>query len=135
MVRNALSGIKKTLYFSLLDTTLLTGRKNQIRVHLAEAGHPVAGDAKYGIKRDRAPRMALHARTLSFPHPHDGRHRQLVEKVVKFQQKFEISERRITKEMMGFLSTGLQITFWWMTWRLENIMQRQPVIPRVSAVG
>ncbi|MBU2501882.1 RluA family pseudouridine synthase [bacterium] len=65
--------IKETPRFSLLDITLLTGRKNQIRVHLAEAGHPVVGDPKYGTKRDRAPRMALHARTLAFPHPHDGR--------------------------------------------------------------
>lgn len=65
--------VKETTRFSLLDITLLTGRKNQIRVHLAEAGHPVAGDAKYGRKGDRVPRLALHARTLSFPHPHDGR--------------------------------------------------------------
>lgn len=65
--------IKETPRFSLLDITLLTGRKNQIRVHLAEAGHPVVGDPKYGTKRDRVPRMALHARTLAFPHPHDGR--------------------------------------------------------------
>jgi tRNA pseudouridine32 synthase/23S rRNA pseudouridine746 synthase/23S rRNA pseudouridine1911/1915/1917 synthase len=65
--------VKETPRFSLLDITLLTGRKNQIRVHLAEAGHPVAGDAKYGKKGDRIARMALHARTLSFPHPHNGR--------------------------------------------------------------
>lgn len=65
--------VRETPRFSLLDITLLTGRKNQIRVHLAEAGHPVVGDAKYGKKRDRIARMALHARTLSFPHPHDGR--------------------------------------------------------------
>jgi tRNA pseudouridine32 synthase/23S rRNA pseudouridine746 synthase/23S rRNA pseudouridine1911/1915/1917 synthase len=65
--------VKELPHFSLLDITLLTGRKNQIRVHLAEAGHPVAGDVKYGKKRGRAPRMALHARTLAFPHPHDGR--------------------------------------------------------------
>ena len=63
---------KETPQFSLLDITLLTGRKNQIRVHLAEAGHPVAGDPKYG-RNDRIARLALHARTLSFPHPHDGR--------------------------------------------------------------
>lgn len=65
--------IRETARFSLLDITLLTGRKNQIRVHLAEAGFPVVGDAKYGKKRDRVVRMALHARTLSFPHPFDGR--------------------------------------------------------------
>ncbi len=65
--------VQETPRFSLLDITLLTGRKNQIRVHLADAGHPVAGDAKYGKKRNRIARMALHARTLSFPHPHNGR--------------------------------------------------------------
>jgi tRNA pseudouridine32 synthase/23S rRNA pseudouridine746 synthase/23S rRNA pseudouridine1911/1915/1917 synthase len=65
--------VKETPRFSQLDIKLLTGRKNQIRVHLAEAGHPIAGDAKYGKKRDQAPRMALHARTLAFPHPHNGR--------------------------------------------------------------
>ena len=65
--------VRETPHFSLLDITLLTGRKNQIRVHLAEAGHPVAGDVKYGKKRDRVSRMAVHARTLSFPHPHNGR--------------------------------------------------------------
>lgn len=64
--------VKETPRFSLLDITLLTGRKNQIRVHLAEAGHPVVGYPKYGTKRDRTPRMALHARTLAFPHPHNG---------------------------------------------------------------
>jgi len=65
--------VKETARFSLLDITLLTGRKNQIRVQLAEAGYPIAGDAKYGKKRDRVSRMALHARTLAFPHPYDGR--------------------------------------------------------------
>lgn len=65
--------VRENARFSLLDVTLLTGRKNQIRVHFAEAGHPIAGDAKYGDRRDRVARMALHARTLAFPHPHDGR--------------------------------------------------------------
>ena len=69
--------VKETPRFSLLDITLLTGRKNQIRVHLSEAGHPIAGDAKYGKKHDRVARMALHARTLSFPHPHNGRRMEL----------------------------------------------------------
>ena len=65
--------VKETPRFSQLDIKLLTGRKNQIRVHLADAGHPIAGDKKYGDKRDKVERMALHARTLTFPHPHDGR--------------------------------------------------------------
>jgi tRNA pseudouridine32 synthase/23S rRNA pseudouridine746 synthase/23S rRNA pseudouridine1911/1915/1917 synthase len=50
----------------------LTGRKHQIRVHLAGIGHPVVGDDKYG-KRDRdRRRMALHARSVSFQHPFIG---------------------------------------------------------------
>lgn len=57
--------------FSLLDVTILTGRKHQIRVHLADLGHPIAGDRKYGV-RDDASRLALHARSLTFAHPWSG---------------------------------------------------------------
>ena len=46
-----------------------TGRKNQIRVHLADMGNPIAGDKKYGAKTDPAGRVALHACELSFKHP------------------------------------------------------------------
>ncbi|AMV72940.1 hypothetical protein JCM30471_35840 [Desulfuromonas carbonis] len=56
---------------SLLDIHLLTGRKHQIRVHFAELGHPLVGDRKYGA--DSAPRLALHARSLTFTHPGNGR--------------------------------------------------------------
>jgi 23S rRNA pseudouridine1911/1915/1917 synthase len=62
------------------DTTLLeirptTGRTHQIRVHLAAAGHPVAGDALYGRKKAarKFPRLFLHAHTLSFLHPGTGK--------------------------------------------------------------
>jgi 23S rRNA pseudouridine1911/1915/1917 synthase len=58
--------------YALLDITLTTGRKNQIRVHLADLGHPVAGDKKYGAKTDPIGRMALHAASLAFPHPLTG---------------------------------------------------------------
>jgi len=62
--------LKKTKGLSLLEVTLLTGRKNQIRVHLAGIGHPIVGDTKYGKEEDGAyPRMALHARRISFKHP------------------------------------------------------------------
>ncbi|MFZ5758597.1 MAG: RluA family pseudouridine synthase [Thermodesulfobacteriota bacterium] len=57
---------------ALLDITLLTGRKNQIRVHMAEMGHPVVGDKKYGAARDPLGRLALHACFLAFPHPASG---------------------------------------------------------------
>ncbi len=59
--------------FSLVEIDLLTGRKNQIRVHFAGIGHPVVGDRKYGGEKTSHPRLALHARSISFPHPLDGR--------------------------------------------------------------
>ena len=65
--------LKETRDFSVLEIDLVTGRKNQIRVHFAEKGHPVVGDAKYGKKDDIHKRMALHARSISFPHPWNGR--------------------------------------------------------------
>lgn len=55
--------------YALLDITLLTGRKNQIRVHMADLGHPIAGDKKYGAKTNPLGRLALHAYKLSFDHP------------------------------------------------------------------
>jgi tRNA pseudouridine32 synthase/23S rRNA pseudouridine746 synthase/23S rRNA pseudouridine1911/1915/1917 synthase len=56
--------------FSMLDVTLETGRRNQIRVHLAEAGHPIVGDKMYGKDRDDPlGRLALHAKHLAFVHP------------------------------------------------------------------
>jgi len=64
--------LKVTKRFSLLDVVLLTGRKNQIRVHLADIGHPIVGDTKYGNENESQPRMALHARSISFKHPFSG---------------------------------------------------------------
>lgn len=58
---------------SLLEIHLLTGRKHQIRVHLAERGHPVIGDRKYGGDGAAAKRLALHARAISFVHPFSGK--------------------------------------------------------------
>lgn len=55
--------------FTLLHLKLETGKKNQIRVHSAEAGHPVAGDKKYGLKHDQVERLCLHAFRLGFLHP------------------------------------------------------------------
>ncbi len=58
---------------TLLEVSLLTGRKNQIRVHLAGIGHPIVGDEKYGKEDESQPRMALHARSISFKHPVSGK--------------------------------------------------------------
>ncbi|MHC4553485.1 MAG: RluA family pseudouridine synthase [Planctomycetota bacterium] len=61
--------LKETARLSLLEIDLLTGRKNQIRVHLADQGHPIVGDRKYGKKTDTVDRLLLHARAICFPHP------------------------------------------------------------------
>ena len=57
---------------TLLFLHLLTGRKNQIRVHMADLGHPVVGDGKYGHQDDPGKRMCLHAFRLAFNHPVTG---------------------------------------------------------------
>jgi 23S rRNA pseudouridine1911/1915/1917 synthase len=55
-----------------LEVTLETGRKNQIRVHLSELGHPIVGDRAYGSTIDPLGRMGLHAFRLGFIHPRLG---------------------------------------------------------------
>ena len=55
-----------------LQTLLATGRRNQIRVHLAGLGHPIAGDRAYGSETDPLGRLALHAHVLGFDHPRTG---------------------------------------------------------------
>jgi len=64
--------IRQSKGYALLDILLVTGRKNQIRVHLADIGHPVAGDEKYGAQTDPLKRLGLHAYLLSFKHPITG---------------------------------------------------------------
>ncbi|MBN1625633.1 MAG: RluA family pseudouridine synthase [Deltaproteobacteria bacterium] len=64
--------LKETRDFSLLEVDLLTGRKHQIRVHLAEIGNPIVGDRKYGKGKDGYKRLALHALSISFKHPVSG---------------------------------------------------------------
>lgn len=58
--------------FSLLEVRLETGRKHQIRVHLAGLHCIIAGDRRYGAKLDPCRRLALHAHTLTFAHPTTG---------------------------------------------------------------
>ncbi len=62
--------IKKTQNYSLLEVYLFTGKKNQIRVHLADKGCPVFGDKKYGRKESGNRRLALHSASLTLLHPH-----------------------------------------------------------------
>ena len=55
--------------YTLVELQLATGRKNQIRVHMKDLGHPIAGDRKYGAHTSPIHRLALHAMTLRFAHP------------------------------------------------------------------
>ena len=64
--------LKKNDHFSLLKLILETGRKNQIRVHMQDMGHPVTGDIKYGAQYNPVRRMGLHAYLLAFTHPVTG---------------------------------------------------------------
>ncbi len=55
--------------FTLLELSLETGRKHQIRAQLSAAGHPVAGDSRYGARTDPLGRLCLHASLLTIEHP------------------------------------------------------------------
>jgi 23S rRNA pseudouridine1911/1915/1917 synthase len=62
---------------TLVEATLETGKRHQIRVHFADAGHPVLGDPRYKTKQAMHPRwsrkrIALHAKSLGFEHPVSG---------------------------------------------------------------
>lgn len=64
--------LDRTTEHSLVEYKLETGRKNQIRVHSADMGHPVCGDVKYGNGDDPIHRLCLHAYVLCFTHPITG---------------------------------------------------------------
>ncbi len=65
--------VGETRVYSLIEIELLTSRKNQIRVHLSEKGHPLVGDTKYGKKDGPKGRLALHSQFLTFKHPRTGK--------------------------------------------------------------
>jgi 23S rRNA pseudouridine1911/1915/1917 synthase len=90
--------IERGARYDLVECSLETGRKNQIRAHMAHLGHPVAGDDVYGDRAsiahgtppdhasgdgraDDADRLCLHARVLAFAHPYTGE-----------QHRFEVAE-------------------------------------------
>jgi tRNA pseudouridine32 synthase/23S rRNA pseudouridine746 synthase/23S rRNA pseudouridine1911/1915/1917 synthase len=79
---------KETKRFSLLEIDLLTGKKNQIRVHLYEKGHPIVNDDKYGNKGKIEGPLALHSRFLSFNHPHSSKRLTFEAKVPDYFNTF-----------------------------------------------
>jgi 23S rRNA pseudouridine1911/1915/1917 synthase len=64
--------LRRSGKLSTLEVTLETGRKNQIRAHLSESGHPIAGDRAYGSSQNPLGRLGLHAFQLGFKHPVSG---------------------------------------------------------------
>jgi len=72
--------LKSSRDFSMLRVNLDTGRKNQIRVHMQDIGHPVVGDKKYGSRLNPARRLGLHAHAIKFVHPRTG-------KMMRFESK------------------------------------------------
>lgn len=61
--------MKESSDYSLLDVKIDSGKKNQIRVHMADLGHTIVGDKKYESRKDPLKRLGLHAYELSFIHP------------------------------------------------------------------
>ncbi|WP_206181378.1 RluA family pseudouridine synthase [Treponema medium] len=84
--------IERGTHHTLFELSLETGRKNQIRAHLASKGYILAGDENYRAKTNPFGRLALHARTLEFNHPFTGE-----------QLKFEIPE---PKEWLLYVKNG-----------------------------
>ncbi len=82
--------LDRTTEHSLVEYKLETGRKNQIRVHSADMGHPVCGDTKYGNGDDPLHRLCLHAWLLCFTHPVTGQPMEFETPVpVQFRKLFK----------------------------------------------
>ena len=73
--------IRTTPDYSLLEVSLETGKKNQIRVHMKEMGHGIAGDRKYGTGDNPFGRLGLHASVLAFLHPVTGKPLRFTSKI------------------------------------------------------
>ena len=96
LAHTAYKVLKETGQFSLLEINLLTGRKNQIRVHMADKGHPIVGDRKYGKTGDGYRRLALHSKSISFKHPTSGE-----------QMTFKTKVPSYFNELIGNIQDGL----------------------------
>jgi 23S rRNA pseudouridine1911/1915/1917 synthase len=72
---------------TVLELSLGTGRRGQIRAHLTALGHPIVGDLRYGSRRDPLRRVCLHATRLAFTHPGGGR--------ATFQSPVPLAFRRV----------------------------------------
>lgn len=82
--------LDRTTDHSLVEFRLETGRKNQIRVHSADMGHPVCGDIKYGNDDDPIGRLCLHAYVLCFYHP-------ITRRRMEFETPIPVNFRKLFK--------------------------------------
>lgn len=80
--------IKESSKYCLLEIDLLTGRKNQIRVHLADKGCAVVGDKKYGVKEKSIKRLMLHAASLTITHPFSKEKMTFATKIPTYFESF-----------------------------------------------
>ncbi|OFZ31395.1 MAG: RNA pseudouridine synthase [Bdellovibrionales bacterium RIFCSPHIGHO2_01_FULL_40_29] len=78
--------VKETAFFSVLKINLLTGKKNQIRVHLSEIGNPIVGDSKYG-KPSKNKELYLHSFAIVFDHPHSKERLRVQAMVPRYFEK------------------------------------------------
>ena len=84
------SVVQQGEYHALLDLQIFTGRKNQIRVQLAEIGYPVAGDRKYGGRTNPIGRLMLHNHRLAIVHPVTG-------ELLRFEAPIPASFRKVVQ--------------------------------------
>lgn len=81
--------------YTLFELSLDTGKKNQIRAHLASKGYPLAGDENFRAKSDPFIRLCLHARTLEFDHPYTDEHMKFEVPEPAEWQQFVESEKSV----------------------------------------
>lgn len=77
--------------YSLVNINILTGRKNQIRLHMSDIGHPIIGDKKYGAKTNPLKRLGLHANYLELEHP-------ITHQILKLESKTPIQFLNMFKQ-------------------------------------
>lgn len=83
--------VEKRNGFSILEVQPLTGRTNQIRIHLKQLGYPVLGEDKFALRRDfkiKAKKLCLHAQRLEFKHPLSGKLLSLCAELPQYLKEF-----------------------------------------------
>lgn len=82
--------VREGAQYTMVRVQIATGKKNQIRVHMHDMGHPIAGDKKYGAKTSPIGRLALHANILEFYYP-------IKDTMLTLEAKYPASFKKLTK--------------------------------------